>query len=47
MKFNISFLKQAVTVAALALPSVVFAADITGSRHHCRQRQRGYRYRLF
>ena len=31
MKFNISLLKQAVTVAALALPSVVFAADITGA----------------
>ena len=31
MKFNISLLKQAVTVAALTLPSVVFAADITGA----------------
>ena len=31
MKFNISLLKQAVTVAALALPTVVFAADITGA----------------
>src|SRR5665647_3498593 len=31
MKLNISLLKQAVTIAALALPSVVFAADITGA----------------
>ena len=31
MKFNISLLKQAVTVAALALPTVVFAADMTGA----------------
>jgi phosphate transport system substrate-binding protein len=31
MKFNISLLKQVVTVAALALPSMAFAADITGA----------------
>lgn len=31
MKLNISLLKQSITIAALALPSVVFAADITGA----------------
>lgn len=31
MKFNISLLKQSVTVAALVLPAVSFAADITGA----------------